>query len=69
MNRKDIITLAEKIGLLYPEPMSSSDYQHPQHQRFISKLEKFYTEAHTKGWYDGIDEVNKQREELKSNIE
>lgn len=49
MNRKDIIALAEKLGLLYPEPMSSSDYQHPQHQRFISKLEKFAEECFHKG--------------------
>ena len=49
MNRKDIIALAEKLGLLYPEPMSSSDYQHPQHQRFISKLEKFAEERFYKG--------------------
>lgn len=45
MNRKDIITLAEKIGLLYPEV----DYNHPQHQRFISKLEKFAEECFHKG--------------------
>ena len=49
MNRKEIITLAEKLGLLYPEPMSSSDYQHPQHQRLISKLEKF---ARSVAWYE-----------------
>ena len=49
MNRKEIITLAEKLGLLYPEPMSSSDYQHPQHQRFISKLEKF---AMSVAWHE-----------------
>ena len=64
MNRQEIITLAESLGLLYPEPKSSSDYNHPAHMRLISKLEKFYTEAHTKGWYDGIDEVDRQREEL-----
>ena len=67
MNRKEIIQLAEKIGLLYPEPISSSDYGHPQHQRFISKLEKFYIEAHVKGWGEGIDEVIRQQEELERN--
>lgn len=45
MNRKDIIQLAEKICLLYPEV----DYNHPQHQRFISKLEKFAEECFHKG--------------------
>ena len=49
MNRKDIIALAEKLGLLYPEPMSSSDYGHPQHQRLISRLEKFAEECFHKG--------------------
>lgn len=65
MNRQGIIQLAESLGLLYPEPKSSSDYNHPAHMRLISKLEKFYAEAHTKGWYDGIDEVDRQREKLK----
>lgn len=37
MQRKEIIQLAEKLGLLYSEV----DYNHPQHQRLISKLEKF----------------------------
>ena len=41
MNRQEIITLAESLGLLYPEPKSSSDYNHPAHMRLISKLEKF----------------------------
>ena len=45
MNRKEIIQLAEKLGLLYPEV----DYNHPQHQRFISKLEKFAEECFHKG--------------------
>ena len=67
MNRQEVIQLAESLGLLYPEPKSSSDYNHPAHMRLISRLEKFYTEAHTKGWYDGIDEVDRQREKLKGN--
>ena len=67
MNRQEIITLAETIGLLYPEPKTSSDYGHPAHMRLISKLEKFYIEAHTKGWGEGIDEVIRQQEELKGN--
>ena len=66
MNRQEIITLAESLGLLYPEPKSSSDYNSPAHMRLISKLEKFYTEAHTKGWGEGIDEVIRQQEELKN---
>ena len=45
MNRKDIIQLAENLCLLYPEV----DYNHPQHQRFISKLEKFAEECFHKG--------------------
>ena len=57
MNRKDVITLAEKTGLLYPEPMSSSDYGHPQHQRFISKLEKFAEAIENKVIQNQEDEV------------
>ena len=49
MQRKEIIQLAEKLGLLYPEPMSSSDYNSPAHQRLISKLEKF---AMSVVWYE-----------------
>lgn len=45
MQRKEIIALAEKLGLLYPEV----DYNHPQHQRLISKLEKFADECFYKG--------------------
>ena len=41
MNRQEIITLAESLGLIYPEPKSSSDYNHPAHMRLISKMEKF----------------------------
>lgn len=54
MNRKEIIALAEKLGLLYPEPMSSSDYNSPAHQRFISKLEKFAEECFYKGMNTAI---------------
>jgi hypothetical protein len=54
MNRQEIITLAEKLGLLYPEPMSSSDYSSPAHQRFISKLEKFAEECFYKGMNTAI---------------
>lgn len=59
MNRKEIIQLAEKLCLLYPEPVSSSDYSHPQHQRFISKLEKFYEEAFNTGYNEGHWDANK----------
>ena len=65
MNRQEIILLAESLGLLYPEPKSSSDYNHPAHMRLISKLEKFYIQAHTDGWAEGIEEVIRQQEELK----
>ena len=49
MNRKEIIQLAEKLGLLYPESMSSSGHNSPAHQRLISKLEKFAYECFHKG--------------------
>ena len=49
MNRNEIITLAESLGLLYPEPKSSSDYNHPAHMRLISKLEKF---AMSVAWHE-----------------
>lgn len=49
MNRQETITLAESLGLLYPEPKSSSDYNHPAHMRLISKLEKFAEECFHKG--------------------
>lgn len=48
MNRQEIITLAESLGLLYPEPKSSSDYNSPAHMRLISKLEKFAEESERK---------------------
>lgn len=50
MQRKEIIQLAEKLGLLYPEV----DYNHPQHQRLISKLEKFAEECFYKGMNTAI---------------
>ena len=58
MNRKEVIELAEKVGLLYPEPMSSSDYRHPQHQRLISKLEKFAEDMYQAGYKDGKFDSN-----------
>ncbi len=48
MNRNEIITLAESLGLLYPEPKSSLDYNSPAHMRLISKLEKFAKEIERK---------------------
>ena len=54
MQRKEIIQLAEKLGLLYPEPLSSSDYSSSAHQRFISKLEKFAEECFYKGMNTAI---------------
>ena len=53
MNRQEIITLAESLGLLYPEPKSSSDYNSPAHMRLISKLEKFAGECYEKGIMKG----------------
>ena len=62
MNRNEIITLAESLGLLYPEPKSSSDYNHPEHMRLISKLEKFAEECYCKGSEDGYKEaIEKER--------
>ena len=49
MNRQEIITLAESVGLLCPEPKSSSDYTSPAHMRLISKLEKF---AMSVAWHE-----------------
>ena len=57
MNRNEVITLAESLGLLYPEPKSSSDYNHPAHMRLISKLEKFAEECYDKGSEDGYKEA------------
>lgn len=58
MQRKEIIQLAEKLGLLYPEV----DYNHPQHQRLISKLEKFAEECYEQGSEDGYKEaIEKER--------
>lgn len=66
MNRADVITLAESIGLLYPD-QSSFDYNHPQHMRLISKLEKFAQECYDKGFASGWDEAKDIYEE-KSNF-
>lgn len=59
MNRNEIITLAESVGLLYPEPKSSSDYNHPAHMRLISKLEKFYETAFNEGYNECLYDDNK----------
>ena len=57
MQRKEIIQLAEKICLLYPEV----DYNHPQHQRLISKLEKFADTCYDRGYEQGsFDEIRKE---------
>ena len=58
MNRQEIITLAETVGLLYTEPKSSSDYNHPAHMRLISKLEKFAEEIYHLGYKDGKFDSN-----------
>ena len=57
MNRREIIQLAESLGLLYPEPKSSSDYNHPAHMRLISKLEKFAEECYNQGYDIGATEA------------
>ena len=63
MNRQEIITLAESLGLLYPEPKSSSDYTHPAHMRLISKLEKFAEECYNQGYDIGATEaIERERE-------
>ena len=62
MTRQEIITLAETLGLLYPEPKSSSDYNHPAHMRLISKLEKFAEECYNQGYDIGATEaIEKER--------
>ena len=58
MNRQEIITLAESLGLLYPEPKSSSDYNSPAHMRLISRLEKFAQEIYQLGYKDGKFDSN-----------
>ena len=63
MNRQEIIQLAESLGLLYPEPKSSSDYNHPAHMRLISKLEKFAEECYNQGYDIGATEaIERERE-------
>jgi hypothetical protein len=63
VNRQEIITLAESLGLLYPEPKSSSDYNHPAHMRLISKLEKFAEECYNQGYDIGATEaIERERE-------
>ena len=57
MTRQEVITLAESVGLLYPEPKSSSDYTHPAHMRLISKLEKFAEECYNQGYDIGATEA------------
>ena len=36
--RNQLIQIAEEVGLLFPD---SVEYNHPAHQRLISRLEKF----------------------------
>lgn len=63
MDRTDVITLAESLGLLYPEPM---DYTHPAQMRLISKLEKFAMECFDNGYQDGCTEtILEERGQLK----
>ena len=63
MNRNETITLAESLGLLYPEPKSSSDYNHPAHMRLISKLEKFAEDCYNQGYDIGATEaIERERE-------
>ena len=49
MTRQEIITLAESLGLLYPEPKPSSDYNSPPHMRLIFNREKF---ARSVAWHE-----------------
>ena len=64
MNRNEIIQLAESLGLLYPEPKSSSDYNHPAHMRLISKLEKFAQEIERKVLQGVEDDVESDIKDL-----
>ena len=64
MNRNEIITLAESLGLLYPEPKSSSDYNSPAHMRLISKLEKFAQEIERKVLQGVEDDVESDIKDL-----
>jgi len=67
MNRTDLITLAESIGLLYPNDNPSLDYNSPAHMRLISKLEKLAQECYDNGFASGWDEAKEVYEE-KSNF-
>ena len=63
MTRQEMITLAESLGLLYPEPKSSSDYNSPAHMRLISKLEKFAEDCYNQGYDIGATEaIERERE-------
>lgn len=62
MNRKEIIELAEKTGLLVKD--EQFPYDIPAQQRLISRLEKFYANAHAVGFSEGIEEVIRQQEEI-----
>lgn len=57
MNRTDVITLAESIGLLYPSEQPSIGYSSPAHMRLISKLEKFAQECYNQGFAAGWDQA------------
>ena len=48
MNRQTLIEIAEEVGLLFPDSVELG-YNHPQHMRLISKLEKF---AHSVSWHE-----------------
>lgn len=63
MNRKEIIALAEKVGLLVKD--ENFPYNAPAQQRLISRLERFAANAHAVGFSEGIEEVIRQQEELK----
>lgn len=52
MNRKEIIELAEKVGLLVKD--ENFPYSSPAQQRLISRLEKFAEECFYKGMNTAI---------------
>lgn len=60
MNRQDVITLAESIGLLYPSNQPSTGYSSPAHMRLISKLEKLAQECYDKGHRQGLMDATEQ---------
>lgn len=61
MNRKEIIELAEKVGLLVKN--ENFPYNAPAQQRLISRLMKFAEECYNQGYDNGcLETIEKERE-------